>query len=62
VRGRGVTGIIVLHILKIGEPELSSSLEDKLSLLSDSSRMACIDGDSLRVMPPNAALELTPFG
>jgi hypothetical protein len=36
----GVTGIIVLHTLLRGEPELSSSVEAKSSSLGDSSRMA----------------------
>jgi hypothetical protein len=59
---RGVTGIIVLNTLRRGELELSPSLEDKPSSLGDSSRMACNDGDLLRVMPPNPASKLALSG
>jgi hypothetical protein len=51
VVARGVAGIIILHTLRRREPELSASLEAKSPSLGDSSRMACNDGDSLRVMP-----------
>jgi hypothetical protein len=57
----GVTGIIVLHTLRRGEPELSPSLEDESSSLGDSSRMACNDIDSLRDMPSNTASESAPL-
>jgi hypothetical protein len=52
---REVMGIIVLHTLKRGEPELSPSFEAESSSLGDSLRMACSDGDPLRVMPQNTA-------
>jgi hypothetical protein len=58
----GVEGIIVLHTLKRGEPELSPSLEDESSSLGNSLRMECSDGDPLRVMPMNTAPKLTTFG
>jgi hypothetical protein len=44
-------GIIVLHALRRGEPELSPALEVESSSLGDSSRMVCSDGDPLQVMP-----------
>jgi hypothetical protein len=43
----GVADITVLHGLGRGELELSPSLKIELASLGDSSRMACIDGDSL---------------
>jgi hypothetical protein len=52
---REVMGIIVLHTLKRGELELSPSFEAESSSLGDSLRMACGDGDPLRVMPQNTA-------
>jgi hypothetical protein len=58
---RGIAGIIVLHTLRRGELELSSSLETKSSSLGNSSRMACSDGDPLRVMPPNPVPKFTAF-
>jgi hypothetical protein len=59
---RVLTGITVLHALRRGELLLSPSLEAESSSLGDSSRMACSDGDSLRVMPPYYASEPTPTG
>jgi hypothetical protein len=59
---RGVMGIVALHTLRRGEPELSPSLESKSSSLGDSLRMVCNYGDPLQVMPPNLAQELAPFG
>jgi hypothetical protein len=60
VRG-GVEAIIMLHALTRGELELSPSLEAKSSSLSDSSRMACSDGDPLWVMPSNIVPRLAAF-
>jgi hypothetical protein len=57
----GVIGIIVLHTLRRGEPELSPSLKDESPLLGDSSRMACNGSDLLQVMPPNTAPKSAPF-
>jgi hypothetical protein len=56
-----VTGIIVLHTLKRGEPKLSPSLKDESSPLSDSSRMECSNNDPLWGMPPNTVLESLPL-
>jgi hypothetical protein len=62
--GRIVTSATVdttaLHALLRGKPKLSPSLEDELSSLGDSLRMACSDGDSLWVMPLTTALESPP--
>jgi hypothetical protein len=58
----GVAEVTMLHIVGIGEPELSPSLEVKSSSLGDSSRMACSDGDLLRAMPLTMALESSPSG
>jgi hypothetical protein len=57
----GVADITVLHALGTGEPELSPSLKTESSSLRDSSRMACSDGDPLRVMPLNTMLESAPL-
>jgi hypothetical protein len=57
---RGVIGIIVLHTLKRGEPELSPSLKAESSSLGYSSRTVCNDGDLLWVMPMNPASKLAP--
>jgi hypothetical protein len=61
VRGGGVEAIIMLHAFTRGELELSPSLEAKSSSLSDSSRMACSDGDPLWVMPSNIVPRLASF-
>jgi hypothetical protein len=53
----GMVDITALHALGRGESELSPSLETKSSLLFDSSRMACSDGDPLWAMPPTVAPE-----
>jgi hypothetical protein len=50
------------HALRRGEPELSPSLEIESSSLGDSSRMACGDGDPLRVIRLEAVLESAPSG
>jgi hypothetical protein len=47
---RGVTGTIVLHTLRRGELELSPQ-----------SRMACNDGDLLRIMPPEPHVDVGPL-
>jgi hypothetical protein len=57
---KGVTGIVVLHTLRRGEPKLFPSLESESSLKGDPLRMACSDGNPLRVMPPNPVLKLPP--
>jgi hypothetical protein len=54
--------ITVLHALGRGEPELSTSLEAELSLLGDSSRMACSDCHLLWVMSPTTVPESPPSG
>jgi hypothetical protein len=43
----GTTEITTLHTIGTGKPELYPSLEAESSLLGDSSRMACSDGDPL---------------
>jgi hypothetical protein len=58
----GVVDITMLHTLRRGEPELSPLLEIESSSLGDSLRMACNDGDSLRVMPLITAPESPPSG
>jgi hypothetical protein len=50
----------MLHALGIGKLELSLSLEAESSLLGDSSRMACSDGDPLWAMLPTMAPVLFP--
>jgi hypothetical protein len=62
VVARGVAGIIILHVLRRGESELSPSLKAESPSLGNFSRMACSDGDPLRVMPPHSALKLATFG
>jgi hypothetical protein len=57
----GVASVIMWHALRREELELSPSLETESSLLGDSSRMACNDGDPLWVMPLNATPELAPL-
>jgi hypothetical protein len=57
----GVTSIIVWHALRRRELKLSPSFKSESPSLGDSSRMACSDGDPLRVMPLNKAPEPTPF-
>jgi hypothetical protein len=57
----GVATITVLHAIGRGELELSPLLETKSSSLDNSSRMACNDGDPLRVMPLNIAPESAPL-
>jgi hypothetical protein len=56
----GQADITVLHSLRRGELELSPSLEAESSLLGDNSKMACSEGDPLRVMPLTTAPELPP--
>jgi hypothetical protein len=41
----GMVEATTLHSRGIGKSELSASLEAESSLLGDSSRMACSDGD-----------------
>jgi hypothetical protein len=55
---RVVVGIIILHFLGRGEPELSPSLEAKSPLLGDSTRMASSDGDPLWVVPQHSTPKL----
>jgi hypothetical protein len=43
----GTADVIVLHALGRGELELSPSVEAESSLLGNSSRMACSDGNPL---------------
>jgi hypothetical protein len=43
-------GIIVMHTLSGGEPELSPSLKAESSLLDDSSGMVCSNGDPIQVV------------
>jgi hypothetical protein len=54
-------GIIVLHIVRRGEPKLFPSLKSELSSLGNSSRKECSYGDPLQLMPPNPALKLPVF-
>jgi hypothetical protein len=58
----GMVDITTLHALYSGKLELSPSLEAESSLLGDSSRMACNDGDPLQDMPLTIALESPPSG
>jgi hypothetical protein len=58
----GMAEVTMLHALWTGKPKLSPLLEAKSSSLSDSSRMACCDGDPLRAMPPITAVESSPSG
>jgi hypothetical protein len=51
----------MLHALRRGELELSPSLRAESSWLGGSSRMACNDGEPLRVMPPHFAPKLATF-
>jgi hypothetical protein len=50
----------MLHALGIGKLELSLSLEAESSLLGDSSRMVCSDGDPLWAMLLTTAPVLFP--
>jgi hypothetical protein len=56
----GMAELTTLHSQRIGKTELSPSLEAKSSLLDDSSRMACNDGDPLWTMPMNTVPESFP--
>jgi hypothetical protein len=58
----GIAYITTLHALGTGKLELSPTLEAESSSLSDSSRMACIDGDQLWAMPLTTALESSSSG
>jgi hypothetical protein len=55
-------GITILHALGRGEPGLSPSLKAESPSLSNSSRMACNDGDPLQVMPPHSTPKVAAFG
>jgi hypothetical protein len=58
----GTVEITALHALGTGKPELSPSLEAKLSSLGDFSRMASSDGDPLCAVPSTTTLESSPSG
>jgi hypothetical protein len=58
----GMAEVTTLHTLGIGKSKLSPSLEAKSSLLGDSSRMACSDGDPLWAVAPTAAPKSSPSG
>jgi hypothetical protein len=56
----GMVKVTTLHFRGIGKLELPPSLKDEFSLLDDTSRMACIDGNPLQAMPTNTAPKSFP--
>jgi hypothetical protein len=59
----GMVEVTIMHSQSTGKLELSPSLEAELSLLTNSSRMACSDGDPLWTIPMKIAPESSfPLG
>jgi hypothetical protein len=56
----GVVEVTTLHVVAVGEPELSPSLEVESSSLGDSSRIGCSDGNLLWAIP--LTIGVVPLG